>query len=270
MTKKALTYFSVICLVFICITSNLCAEKIEISTINYPPLFQSEAYPGGGHGISCDITVAAFKEVGVEVEYKFIPLARCVYSIVKKQNPANLGTINWFQKENKLDLVQGVNLFTAKILFFYKKKKYPQGTTYDDLSDMKKYKIGNIRGSATTPLVEKAGLNIDWANDLEQNIKKLNGNRFDFAIAVDSAGWAMIETLFPDKLDEFGTIDKPILTLPISLIFHKDQSELLTQYKTGLEKIVKNGNFIKIMEKYYGKDRVSDDIFSNEIKALMD
>ena len=270
MKKKLSTYCPVLCLFFICMTSNLFAEQIEILTINYPPLFQSEASSGGGHGIACDITVAAFKEVGVEVKYKFIPLARCVYSIEKEKNPANLGTINWYKKENKLDLVQGVDLFTTKLLLFYKKKKFPQGITYENLSDMKKYKIGNIRGSATTPVVEKAGLNIDWANDLEQNFKKLNGDRFDFAIAVDSAGWAMIETLFPDKQDEFEAIDKPILTIPISLIFHKNQSELVTRYKTGLGKIVKSGDLINIMETYYGKGRVGDDVISDDIKALMD
>lgn len=269
MNKRVFTYFSVICLLLVSFTSTLFAEKIVISTIEYPPLFQLEEYPGGGHGSASDITVAAFKEVGVDVEYKYIPMVRCVYSIVKKENPANLGTINWFKKENQLDLVEGVDLFTVKFQFFYKKSKYPDGVTYDNLSDMQKYTIGNVRGSSSTGVTEKAGLNIDWAADLDQNFKKLNGNRFDFAIAIDSAGWATLKKLFPEKIDEFGVIEKPILTIPLSLIFHKDQKELIAKYKDGLGKIVNNGQFMEIMEKYYGKGKVSEDIFSDEIKKAM-
>ena len=44
------------------------SDKIRISTIEYPSLFQSQPQPGLGHGAAQDITTAAFKAAGLDAD----------------------------------------------------------------------------------------------------------------------------------------------------------------------------------------------------------
>lgn len=241
-------------------------EKVKLSTIEYPPLFQSKFIPGKGYGIASDLTIEAFKAVGIDVNFKFIPMARCVQSVTLKKNPANLGSINWFMKDKKEDLVDVVNLFYINFMLFHKKKRFPEGISYENLSELKKYIIGNVRGSSTTPVVEKAALNIEWVSKLELNFKKLHAERLDFAIGGGISGWTMIREMFPESVNDFTTVAKSILKVPIGLVFHRDQIRLINKFKEGITIILENGMYYKILEKYYGIDQVSEEILTPDVK----
>jgi len=242
------------------------SEKYKLCSIEYPPIFQSKLLPGLGYGVASDITVEAFKSVNVDVSFDFIPMVRSVEYVIQEKYPAILGTISWFIRDKKDHLVQSVDLFTIHFLLFYKKSKFPEGITYDNLNELSKYNIGNVRGSSTTPIVEKANLTIEWVSKLELNFKKLHAGRLDFAIGAGISGWGILRDLYPDSINDFSAIKKPIFTIPISLVFSKNQSILKEKFQKGIDIILENGKFYEIMERYYGKDKVSDNILPQYVR----
>ena len=232
-----------------------------LSTIEYPPLFQKEKMPGKGFGIARDLATEAFIASGYDVIYQILPIGRCIKMF--NQYVANVGAINWFRNAQMMDSVLYSNVTHSKFVLFYKKNKFPKGISFSKIEDLKKYgRIGNVRRSSTTKIVQKAGLKIDWADSLECNFKKLNGNRFDVAISIQLSGWATLENLYPNRLNEFDCCKKPIFEIPISVTFPKENKAIYDQFMQGLIAIANNGTYREILEKYYGKNRIPGKVAS--------
>lgn len=226
------------------------SESIEISTIEYPSLFQSIAQPGLGHGAAQDITTAAFKTANIIPSYAYQPMIRAVDSVISKRYPANLGSINWFIKDGKEGDVETVDLMYINFSLFYIRSRFPDPREWPTFEQLKNFQIGNVRGSSTTPVVDSLGIKPEWVSSLELNLRKLSAGRLDFAIAGEKAGWTLINQLYlqPEK---FATLPDPIHVVPISLVFHRDQKELKQRFEQGLCHIIANGTYLEIMQRYY-------------------
>ncbi|MBB1488468.1 substrate-binding periplasmic protein [Oceanospirillum sediminis] len=240
-------------------------SRIRISTIEYPPLFQSAYLPDKGYGVASDLTIAAFQAVNVDVKFDYIPMIRSVNSVVTRRHPASLGSINWFIKDQKEHAVEAVNLFNISFKLFYKKARFPSGMSYQKLSELKPFSIGNVRGSSTTPVVNRAHLNIRWTSALEQNFRMLNADRIDFAIGGETAGWTLIQTLFPGEEGQFAVIDEAIHTVPIGLVFHKDEQGLIQKFRQGIHRIIKDGSYLRILARYYRKEQITSSLLTPNI-----
>ncbi len=239
---------------------------ILISTIEYPPLFQSVEIPGKGYGVASDLTIAAFQSVNVNVKFAYYPMSRAVVSVTSQGYPANLGSINWFIKDRQDQSVEVVNLFNIDFKLYYKKTRFPGGLDYDKLSDLKHLQIGNVRGSSTTPVVTQAALNIHWFRSLEQNFKVLNANRIDLAIGGESAGWTLIKSLYPGLHHHFSTVEKSIHQVPIGLVFHKSQQDLIAEFNKGIDIILRNGTYMDIVQRYYGDKALNENFLTRNIR----
>lgn len=233
-------------------SAQLSLKPVDISTIEYPSLFQREPQPGLGYGAAQDITSEAFQAAGIGVTYSYQPMIRSVESVIEKRFPANLGSINWFIKDGKQDEVQSVDLLYINFKLFYLKSRFPNETSLPSFEGLKTYRVGNVRGSSTTPVLQSLGIEPDWISTLELNFRKLAAGRVDFAIAGEKAGWTLIDQLSMPQ-EQFGTISDPIHVVPISLVFHKDAQLLQQQFKSGLCTIIKDGRYLKIMQRYYSK-----------------
>lgn len=239
--------------------------EIYISTIEYPPLFQSAKIPGMGYGVASDLTQAAFEAVNINVKFVHLPMSRAVVSVSSQQYPANLGSINWFIKDGKEESVEVVNLFNIAFLLYYKKEKFPDGVHFKELSELKNLHIGNVRGSSTTPVVTQAGLNIHWFRTLEQNFRVLNAGRIDLAIGGESAGWTLIKSLYPDTHQQFATAENSIHQVPIGLVFHRSQQQLIEKFKLGIDVILQNGTYMDIAKRYYGNKALDEHFLTRNI-----
>lgn len=255
-------------LVFIC-ASAFASNPIKVSSTIHPSFSQPDVMPGLGNGVLNDLTVQAFKAVDTEIQIEFIPMARIVWSLTESDYDASLGTINWFTKEQKDHLVEAVDLLTANIVFFYKRERFPDGIDYEQLSDLRKYKVGSIRGSSTIPLLEKAGIPTELVAELDQNFKKLDAGHIDLTVAIDLTGRNIIKKLFPDSANNFSIVKKPILSLMTSMAFPKGQNGPLQSFRKGLDIILANGTFYEILERYYGKDYSFEDILPRDIHGKM-
>lgn len=227
------------------------SDTVEISTIEYPSLFQSKPTPGVGYGAARDLTDAAFHRVGMATRYTFLPMVRSVESVMNRRFDANLGSANWFVQSGHFDQVVSETLLYINFKLFYRKSRFPKGVGFDTFSDLNDYRIGNVRGSSTTPVVKRLALKIDWISSLELNFRKLMAGRVDFAISGELAGWDQLEKLFPGQRDEFATIPVPIHIVPISVVFHKDESEVAARFRKGLDLLIDDGTYEQIVSRYY-------------------
>ncbi len=245
-------------------------RSVNISTIEYPSLFQSEPQYGLGHGAAQDITTEAFKAAGISVRYSYQPMIRSVESVIEKRFPANLGSINWFINDGKQNEVHNVDLLNINFKLFYLKSRFPNREELPVFEALRDYRVGNVRGSSTTPVVESLGIEADWVSSLELNLRKLEAGRLDFAIAGEKAGWTLANRIFLHP-EQFATIDKPIHVVPISLVFHKDSDLLRKKFETGFCTLIKEGRYLKIMQRYYPKaDNLKNAILSPLPPAFCD
>ena len=64
----------------------------------------------------------------------------------------------------------------------------------------------------------------------------------------------MIKNLFPDDIENFKIVEKPIMALPTTLSFrNKSGMHLKEKFYQGFKKLRKSGEYIKILKKYYGE-----------------
>ena len=246
---------SFVILGFFCSNAFSSAE-LRITSIIYPPIVAEQVLPGLGYGMCRDIVTEAFKAVSVEVSYNLLPMTRNVWSIVSGNDPACIGTMEWFKKTVQDGLVDYVDIVNLNFMGFYKKSSFPDGASFNSLDELKDYRFGNVRGSGSQRILEAAKLKVDFAHNIRLNFLKLNAGRTDFAVSLRVTGNYLIKELFPDNVSDFAYMKKPLLAAPISLIFLKDKVKIKKRFLAGLKIIAKNGTYRSILEKYYGDEGI--------------
>jgi polar amino acid transport system substrate-binding protein len=229
---------------------------LEITAFEYPPFQVSERIPGKGFGFSIDVAKAAFNAVNIKSEFTFYPMIRSVLIVKNGEFHANIGSIKQFGEAEQTGEVIGVTIASVRFVFYYFPKVHGP-ITFEQLSELQGYSIGNVRGSATTGILTKARLEMDWASAIEQNFEKFMGGRFDLCVALELAGDEIIATRYPDRQADVAKIDTPILTVPLSVTFAKSHASLADQFKEGLAIIKANGTYADIADTYFGKGSLS-------------
>ncbi|CAM3794510.1 Bacterial extracellular solute-binding proteins, family 3 [Vibrio aerogenes CECT 7868] len=250
--------------------SEATSEPVIVSTVNYPPYIYPEQLLPLGYGLGRDIVSESFALVNLPAEFQVLPMSRNVWSLREGRVNANLGVSGWFQADGMSAQIDNVDILNMNFVLFYKRQRFPDGFSFSQLSGLSPYTIGNVRGSATTRIVERAGLNVSYASRIVQNLRKLEAGRIDFAIAVDLAGWQIIHEHFPDKMHEFATIKQPILTVPLAVIFRKEDQVLKDKFIHGFQQLIASKRYIQILQKYYHHVRIDRQDIPRSVYAQFD
>lgn len=240
-------------LLFLFVTIGLSfSETINVSTFFYPGYMHEDEIDGIGYGLLPDLLSAAYGEEGIDTAIEFSPLLRAKESLLKKQVNAELGTILHFQGEER-NQVDFINFGNARFVFFYSKSKFPNGITYSDLSELSKYKIGNIRGSSSIKVLEESGLNLVLVNEIPQLIQMLDTGRIDLFVGIDLAIRYLLYSDFSNMKSKIGEAEEDFLSIPLNVLFLKSDSKseyYKSMLESGIEKIKANGVYDKIIQKY--------------------
>ena len=163
---------------------------------------------------------------------------RCLYG----------GSELFYAEDDGTDIVP---LLKTKLVFFFKKDKFPDGVRYENLSDLSDQRIGDLRGSPQVEIFKENGIKIEFANEIIQNFKKLEANRVDLIICSDLSGLQIVKDFFPDSIDDFDMTEESLYIIDDGIIFLKEKEEMVNKFKKGLEVIKENGTYQKIVDKYY-------------------
>jgi polar amino acid transport system substrate-binding protein len=241
----------IVCLTLLTLHPAYAQKRVIVSSANYPPFTYVIKVPPYGFGLGCDIVEEAFRSVSLTTEFYLMPMTRNVWSMTERRSAANLGVFRWYEAKGVSNLVQSIDILEMNFVLFYKKQRFPDGIPFTRLSDLVSYRITTVRGSFMMQAYKDAGLNVSYSTGVKQNILKLEADRVDLAIAADIAGWQIIKEHFPDKMEAFATVKRPVMSEPLSMIFRKEDHQLQAAFTRGLKNIVANGRYEEILRKYY-------------------
>jgi polar amino acid transport system substrate-binding protein len=187
-------------------------RTISIGGVFYPPFFFED-----GSGAATDMLNEALGKIGYSANIMLFPLARAIVMV----NSGNIQAAFLFPQTDPQTTVK-IPIYYAAHIFLFKKSRFPRGLHYNKLSDLKDYIIGAHIGSGYSKriLQEGAGLQLDYAPDIEMNLKKLAAQRIDLFAIFDITAHALLVSIFPDRTEEFG-FSKPFVLTPLCLIFSK-------------------------------------------------
>lgn len=259
---SATLLFSSVMVVFItevAATEKLATEKVEIVSFDYPPMF-SEQDPKGG--LLGEIVHEAFKQELVDVSIDYYPPKRVDAKMVGSDKTlATIMPVNLVKRNNKeKDVICISPMANIVMTFYYYAPRYKQEIRFENLDDLKPYIVGTIRGSNAIKILKNAGIMIDESSK-ESQIKKLHKGRVDLAIMGLLTGKVLINEFYPNEVDNFKTLKKPLMELPLSICFNRRfprAEEFSQKFIQGLDKIRENGIYTKILEKYYGKGEIPE------------
>ncbi len=218
------------------------ASPLRIATGEYPP-FASEAIEHYGHVNR--IIARASEEVGIDVEFQFLPWKR---ALEETRRGSYAASSYWYHLEDReQDFIHVGPVSDERIVFFHRKDlNVPAWSSLDDLSG---FRIGATNGytysKAFWDAAEDGTLSVEIGADDKASLKKLLAGRIDLFPVESTLGWHLINKLFTQsEREQLTTLDRPFRTTSGFLLVSRkipDADALATSLQRGLDSIRKQG-----------------------------
>jgi len=251
-----------IILLFFFTVSVVCADNtVEILTSEYQP------YSGvTGPSLGCELLNAAFAREGVTVKWTILPQERQKFLVAAGTNIAFAQSILVVKQDEKTDFIfNDAPYLYLSVVAFYSKAKYPDGLGLKGPDDLKNKTVGVVRGTGSVSVLQKAGANLDIANNKDLLMEKLVHGRYDIAVVADLTGLYSLKAL--NRIDDYGY--ESLYSSPLDLIFSKKNpasAGVREKFNSGLKKIKEDGTFIKILKKYYPNGQVNKEALPQDMR----
>jgi len=240
-------FFILICMIAFS-SPGLAETTLIIATGELPPYVSAQPE----QSFLTELFDEVAREMGVKFVFKFMPWKRCETSVENLEVWAAIPYVKTPEREEKFDFSEALYIKQSKF-FYYSPNGKTKDIFYNDLSDLKGYRIGAVRGYYYNQMFIDAGLTIDLVTAEEQNFKKLRFGRIDLAPAIETVGWHVIRNLFPlEELGKFFTLTKSFHQGGNYLMTSKqypDTQNLVNRFNLALEKVKKNGIYQRISDK---------------------
>ncbi len=225
------------------------ASEVLLTTSTYEPYVIEQT--GEISGLVPDIVCAAFHESNVNVVFRFQPWKRGEEKVASGEFYGTFPYLRTEQRSEKFEFSDPVINFFPK--FFYKKSKFPNGLSWQNLKDLNVYVIGGVLGYWYEKSFKDAGLRVQYVTTDQQNIGKLMLGRIDLTLMDELVGWRLIRQAFPEQVDAFAVAGKPESSDAFRLMISRsypNAKELTETFNAGLQIILKNGKYAEILNEY--------------------
>ena len=175
------------CLRALCVLSTLFLLSLQTVAQNSVVIaVEDDAAPwsrADGSGYANDLVISAFKAVGIDVELKVVPYARCKRMVV---NGEVAGCFSMSPAPDFAGIVElsGKPLFVVQSGYFYNLQKPPAAKRPEDLPP--KTIVGTVLGyeypNSFEQLKQKGVIVVDESPSEEINLRKLAAGRIDLAL----------------------------------------------------------------------------------------
>lgn len=226
--------------------------------------YWSQALPKDG--MCGEIVHAASKAVGLVSHIHYKPLTR----MIADDHNNDLGNPEFYMGNQDFAAVIPVCVYHVAV--FYYQPNHTERLSFSSIHDLKGYKVGLLKGTLVDrSYYEQAGIVFEESYSQASLFKKLQRGRIDLVIEIDLVGQLLIDRLFPENKDLFVKQLIPATETPIAILIasdYPDAEKISAQYKSGLKKIKDNGQYLNILERYYGEGKVPDH-FMRELEKFM-
>ena len=249
MLRHISTCTLLLCLLF-SVSGNSFAQmkKITLATGEWAP-YTSES--SEGNGVFTEILSAVFEEMGVQPVYQFMPWKRAEWMVETGEVFAAFPYVVTEERQNVFDFSERVAFSTGR--FFYCTQRFSEEIPYSTLADLRGYTIGGVRGYWYESLFKEAQLDTLFVNSEKQIIMMLQMNRVDFAPMDELVGWQLIRQLYPQDVELYRTLEKPLNQSSLHLLISRKYpgaSALTRQFNAALERIRQKGVHRTILHRF--------------------
>lgn len=234
--------------------ANVQAKTLTIASEEYwPPYCSIDTVTGKSQGFASKIVFNVMKNMEVNFKITPYPWKKAEKLVLGDKVGALYPASRKSRREVKCYYPKA-SLFDSEY-FFYVKKSNEGNLQYNNLSDLKKYKIGITKGySYNSEFMEfiKKNKNFESARSDELNIKKLVKGRFEYF-----PGEAGSVALLVKKLGFEGKIvrlPKPFIQKPYFIIFNrkKVEEDFVVKFSNVLQEYKGTEEFKSIYTEYFG------------------
>ncbi len=225
------------------------AEPIPIFTENWPPY--NYTHNDRIVGMSTELVEAIFTRAGLEYTIEVYPWARALLLTETTANAALYTTSRTKQREQRFKWVGP--LFPRQLALF--KLSQNRHIVVNRLGDLKRYRIGVLRGGSVQEYLQSKGFdktNLHDVAEVEQNLNKLYHDRIDLIVGNETTlAFRMKSTpySFADLEQVYTLIDQDDYF--IALNRHVDD-RIVQRLQTSLDALVEQGLRTAIQKKYLG------------------
>ncbi len=232
-------------------TSNAWGEEtLTLITGEWPPYTSQKIED---QGVITAVVTAIVKEMGMKVEYMWMPWERGNMMIRKGDAFAQFPNARTETRAKNSDFSEP--FFYTRTVFFYSRGRMKK-PSYVTLEDLRPYKIGGVIGYGYMPNFKKAGLNVYGIIKDIQLVQMLYLGRLDLAPLDEYGGWLEINKLYPNEVDQFGILDKPLYStlesashLMISRKYPGNE-RLRNQFNLALQRTKEKGIYQAVLRKF--------------------
>ena len=231
-------------------------EKVIIANGEWKPYLSKELKHGG---VSTHIVTEAFKNVDIEVEYKWYGDS-WKRAYVDAKNGKTDGTCIWSYKPERAQEMyysKYAVLEGKRDLIFHLKDMDFDWQTVEDLYD---YKIGITSGytygEEVDTAIENGKITVDKCHSEKLNFEKLLNERFDLLISGQKVAKKIIEENFSQaEANKIVSHPKPIRVVSYHLLLTKknpDNKKLMEKFDKGLKMLIDSGK----LEQFYKDSKI--------------
>lgn len=257
---KFVFFIATLLIIFTVSTSAMARETIVIAAHDYAPYYDNQ-----GKGMMVEMFESAGNAVDMDVEVRVLPIKRAIKELLENKVDAfSPGTV--FMAPDQAEQCSNYNTFNVVTIFAYHDPGKTKKIVFNAIPDLKGYKVGLVVGSPLRPLFNQSGVPYTEAQSPQQLLKMLHAGRFDFVELTLLSGMLYLNKLYGDQMDDFGYV----INFPATcwLSFHNGNARsasLKPKIIEGFEIIKKNGEYIRIAEKYWGKGNIQKEALPEDL-----
>lgn len=231
---------------FFVLTFSIFSQGImKLATDCYEPFYGPELK---NNGVITELALEALKSEGIDLNIEFVPWQRAYVMAKEGKYHGLLGAL--YTDERSRHFLYSKKIFDISIGLFAKRRK---GISYDKLDELKKYKIGIVRGYNYSEEFDQA----DYLNKIESSTseKSLNlfiNDRIDILAGPKKVIECYLDKNFPEEKDEIVYIGE-LDVRPLYILVSKKVEEgeyFINKLDVGFENIKNSGIYDKIMKKH--------------------
>jgi polar amino acid transport system substrate-binding protein len=210
---------------------------------------------GSCGGMGCEIIQAISQEMGISTKIEFRPLKRLIADTTNN----DLGNPLFYMNNQSFAAIVPIAVTYSAFFSYFPHRQECQ------IQHCGEKHIGVLKGTISEPGELAAFGKFEESYSHQSLFKKLQKGRIDIALELDLVGRQTVSSLFPNEVDNFDVRLIPETASPIAIMIDSSTPNALTighRYQEGLHRIIQNGKYREILQKYYGKTMIPSDWYS--------
>lgn len=215
------------------------ARKLVLAATEYPPYY-SETLERGGP--VAELTVAALREAGFEVELRFMPWARALKLGEQGRVDGLVGV--WRSPEREASFFYSDPVISNRIVLCRLAGRAPARFTGFDA--LRPYTVGVVRGYADPPGLAAAGIKTEPVTHDLQNLRKLLAGHLDLVLIDSRVADYLIQRNLGADGQRIQCIAPPVQEHPQYLVISRSTpggEAIATAFNERLKRLRRNGGF---------------------------